>query len=88
MSQRRYEITDHEWSIIEPLLPNKPRGVPRVDDRKVLNFSLTYQKDTWDAQLFSNNVSDEVYIEGHSNGGDGIFYGDPRVIGFRVRKQF
>ena len=37
MSQRRYEITDFEWSIIAPLLPNKPRGVPRADDRKVLN---------------------------------------------------
>lgn len=37
MSQRRYELTDFEWSIIEPLLPNKPRGVPRVDDRKILN---------------------------------------------------
>ena len=37
MSQRRYEITDFEWSIIAPLLPNKPRGVPRVDDRRVLN---------------------------------------------------
>jgi transposase len=23
--------------VIEPLLPNKPRGVPRVDDRHVLN---------------------------------------------------
>lgn len=23
--------------MIEPLLPNKPRGVPRVDDRRVLN---------------------------------------------------
>jgi len=34
---RRYEITDFEWSIIEPLLPNKPRGVKRADDRKVLN---------------------------------------------------
>jgi len=40
MSQRRYELTDFEWSIIEPLLPNKPRGVPRVDDRKVLNGSF------------------------------------------------
>ncbi len=30
MSQRRYELTDFEWSIIEPLLPNKPRGVPRA----------------------------------------------------------
>ena len=37
MSIRRYEITDFEWSIILPLLPNKPRGVPRVDDRRVLN---------------------------------------------------
>jgi transposase len=37
MSARRYELTDFEWSIIEPLLPNKPRGVPRADDRKVLN---------------------------------------------------
>jgi len=25
------------WRVIEPLLPNKPRGVPRVDDRRVLN---------------------------------------------------
>ena len=37
MTQRRYELTDFEWSIIEPLLPNKPRGVPRVDDRRVLS---------------------------------------------------
>src|SRR5881275_2085767 len=37
MSARRYELTDFEWSIIAPLLPNKPRGVPRVDDRRVLN---------------------------------------------------
>ena len=33
----RYHLTDFEWSVIEPLLPNKPRGVPRVDDRRVLN---------------------------------------------------
>ena len=37
MTARRYELTDFEWSIIAPLLPNKPRGVPRVDDRRVLN---------------------------------------------------
>lgn len=40
MTRRRYELTDGEWSIIEPLLPNKPRGVPRVDDRRVLNGIL------------------------------------------------
>jgi transposase len=32
-----FDLTDFEWSVIQPLLPNKPRGVPRVDDRRVLN---------------------------------------------------
>lgn len=27
MSQRCYEITDFAWSVMEPLLPNKPRGL-------------------------------------------------------------
>jgi len=26
----RYELSDFEWTAIEPMLPNKPRGVPRV----------------------------------------------------------
>ena len=26
----RYELTDDEWATIKPMLPNKPRGVPRV----------------------------------------------------------
>ncbi|MGX1357151.1 transposase [Bradyrhizobium elkanii] len=33
----RYELADHEWIAIKPMLPNKPRGVPRVNDRRVLN---------------------------------------------------
>lgn len=33
----RYDLTDFEWRVIKPLLPNKPRGVARVDDRRVLN---------------------------------------------------
>ena len=33
----RYELTDFEWAAIRSFLPNKPRGVPRVDDRRVLN---------------------------------------------------
>jgi len=33
----RYELSDHEWDAINPMLPNKPRGIPRVDDRRVLN---------------------------------------------------
>jgi transposase len=37
---RRHELSDEEWAIIQPLLPNKPRGVPRVDDRRVINGIL------------------------------------------------
>ena len=33
----RYDLSEFEWRVMEPLLPNKPRGVPRVDDRRVLN---------------------------------------------------
>jgi len=33
----RYELADHEWIAIKPMLPNKPSGVPRVNDRRVLN---------------------------------------------------
>ena len=24
----RFDLTDFEWSVMQPLLPNKPRGVP------------------------------------------------------------
>ena len=34
---KRYDLTDFGWSVIEPWLANKPRGVLRVDDRRVLN---------------------------------------------------
>lgn len=33
----RYDMTEAEWRLIEPLLPNKPRGVARVDDRRTIN---------------------------------------------------
>jgi transposase len=33
----RYNLTEFEWRVISPLLPNKPCGVKRVDDRRVLN---------------------------------------------------
>jgi transposase len=33
----RYELADYEWIAIKPFLPNKPRGVSRVNDRRVLN---------------------------------------------------
>jgi len=33
----RFDLTDEEWAIIEPLLPRRIRGPERVDDRKILN---------------------------------------------------
>ena len=30
-------LSDAQWERLAPLLPNKPRGVPRVDDRRVIS---------------------------------------------------
>jgi transposase len=37
LAMARYDLSEAEWRLIEPLLPNKPRGVARVDDRRVVN---------------------------------------------------
>jgi transposase len=37
LAMARYDLSEAEWRLIEPLLPNKPRGVARVDDRRVIN---------------------------------------------------
>ena len=37
----RYKLSDYEWTASKPLLPNKPPGVPRVSDRRVLNHGGT-----------------------------------------------
>ena len=33
----RFDLSDEEWTVIEPLLPKDGRGPKRKDDRKVLN---------------------------------------------------
>lgn len=33
----RYDLSEVEWRLIEPLLPNTPRGVARVDDQRAIN---------------------------------------------------
>jgi transposase len=32
----RYELSEFEWAAIKPIPPNKPRGLPSVNDRRVL----------------------------------------------------
>jgi hypothetical protein len=41
IAMSRYNLTDFEWNMIKPLLPNKPRGVPRVKfgQRSIMNSS-------------------------------------------------
>jgi transposase len=33
----RYHLSDYEWAAINRMLPNKPRGIRRVNDRRLLN---------------------------------------------------
>jgi transposase len=37
MSDHHFWLTQAQFSCLQPLLPNKPRGVPRVDDRRVIS---------------------------------------------------
>jgi transposase len=40
MARCRFALTGAEWAVIEPLLPSKPCGVVRVDDRRVISGIL------------------------------------------------
>ena len=33
----RFDMSELEWNFIQPILPNKVRGVARVDDKRVIN---------------------------------------------------
>jgi transposase len=37
MPMARYDLSDEEWRLVEPLLPRPGRGKRRVDDRRVAN---------------------------------------------------
>ena len=37
MSTHHFWLSDEQFARIQPFLPNKPRGVPRVDDRRVIS---------------------------------------------------
>jgi transposase len=50
----RHELSDQEWSVIRTMLPTKPRGAPRVDDRRVLNgifWVLRWGAPWWDLPI-------------------------------------
>ena len=37
MLDHHFWLSEAQFARLEPLLPNKPRGVPRVDDRRVIS---------------------------------------------------
>jgi len=37
MANHHFWLTGVQFARLQPLLPNKPRGVPRVDDRRVIS---------------------------------------------------
>ncbi len=45
----RYDLSEFQWRVIAPLLPSKPRGVARVDNRRVLNgiFWVLHSGSPW-----------------------------------------
>jgi transposase len=37
MVMAQYDLSETEWRLVAPLLPNKPCGVARVDHRRMIN---------------------------------------------------
>lgn len=59
--------------------------------RNLLDASLNYEAGPWTAQLYGRNLTNRVYIEGIGGGineQNNVMYGDPRVFGIRVSRQF
>ena len=59
---RRHELTGFVWEFIEPLLPNKPRGVPRANDRRVIN-SIPWRFNQRKRAVSRKSHVIETYIE-------------------------
>ena len=76
---------NHSDKAYENVLQQPTDRFYETDERDILNFSLTYNRDAWDVQLFATNITDDLYIEG---AGGSVMYGDPRVVGFRARMDF
>jgi transposase len=55
----RYELTDHEWAAIRPMLPNKPRGVARVNDRR----SIICTAASWAHDLAPDDAVQDTHLD-------------------------
>jgi len=76
---------NHSDEAYESVFQRPGNNFYKTDSRDIWNFSVTYANDIWDTQFFVNNATDELYQEG---AGFAVLYGDPRTVGFRVRRDF
>ena len=56
------------------------------DERKITNFSLTYENENWEVQGYIFNLTDEVYIA--SARLQQVLYGNPQTYGVRAKYNF
>jgi iron complex outermembrane receptor protein len=54
--------------------------------RHIWNAYLNYDVNQWNAELYINNFTNQVYFSG--NGGGTVNYGSPMQLGIRVRRDF
>lgn len=71
----RYELSDYEWTAIKPMLPNKPRGVRRVNDRRVLNLGPPFRcamarpaRDLWSPHHLRGGLTSKIHAVVDTNG--------------------
>ena len=66
----RYELSDYEWSVIKPMLPNKPRGVPRVDAGSALRRFVNLEQSPAQAPSFGSGTACRT-AEGSTSAAEG-----------------
>ena len=63
-------LDDEQWSKLAPLLPNDTRGVPRVDDRRVISGIIEVMQSggRWRLKAVGVGVPDKegIHVEGRA----------------------
>jgi transposase len=71
----RYDLSDYEWTAVKPMLPDKPRGVQRVNDCRVLNGILWVLRSGVPWRDLPENYGPRPPVTIASFGGDGLASG-------------
>jgi iron complex outermembrane receptor protein len=82
-----------QWSHVGSQLATPfPTVATLVPSRSLVDVRLTYERDNWQVEAFSNNVADKTYIasqlQNSTSATGGIIYGAPRQYGLRAKVNF